>query len=96
MRKEFNPTPDMRTVARYSSIAKSALSNVGQRPLCEAEAEQTEGAATKAVRLPVRIKVLEIQVPIRNPYDIGVEATLAALRRAGVLTKSGKLGRTFR
>lgn len=31
-----------------------------------------------------------------NPYDIGTEATLAALRRSGVLTKSGKLGKTFR
>jgi len=32
----------------------------------------------------------------KNPYDIGIEATLAALRRSGVLTRSGKLGKTFR
>lgn len=31
-----------------------------------------------------------------NPYDIGTEATLAALRRSGILTRSGKLGKTFR
>ncbi|WP_175170397.1 hypothetical protein [Achromobacter kerstersii] len=47
-------------------------------------------------RLPVRIKVLEVEVPADNPYDIGIEKTLEALRRSGVLTKSGKLGKPFR
>lgn len=46
--------------------------------------------------LPARIKVLEVQVPMGNPYDIGIEETLLALRRSGVLTKSGKLGKIFR
>lgn len=52
--------------------------------------------ALRKRRLPVRIKVLEVEVPAVNPYDIGVEKTLEALRQSGVLTKSGKLGKLFR
>lgn len=46
--------------------------------------------------LPVRIKVLAVQVPIGNPYDIGTQDTLLALHQSGVLTKTGKLGKPFR
>lgn len=53
-------------------------------------------ATSRMRRLPVRIKVLEVEVPADNPYDIGIEKTLEALRQSGVLTKSGKLGKLFR
>lgn len=53
-------------------------------------------AASDNSPLPVRIKVLSVQVPIGNPYDIGIQETLLALRRSGVLTKTGKLGKPFR
>lgn len=57
---------------------------------------RVDNAATNTACFPVRIKVLETQVPAHNPYDIGTEKTLEALRQSGVLTKSGRLGRTFR
>lgn len=57
---------------------------------------RADDAAANRARFPVRIKVLETQVPSHNPYDIGPEKTLEALRQSGVLTKSGKLGRPFR
>lgn len=52
--------------------------------------------AMRKRRLSVRIKVLDVVVPADNPYDIGVEKTVEALRRSGVLTKSGKLRKRFR
>lgn len=97
MRKKINSTPGMKMVVRYSTIAKSTLSKVAKLPNDRAEAPgSAESTAARAVRMPVRIKVLQIQVPTHNPYDIGTEETLAALRRSGILTKTGKLGRTFR
>lgn len=53
-------------------------------------------AASRSGRLPVRIKVLEVEGPADNPYDIGAEKTLEALRQSGMLTKSGRLGKLFR
>lgn len=87
----------MKTVARYSNIGRTVLAKVsatakGKR----GAAMQADNEAAKAARFPVRIKVLETQVPTHNPYDIGTEKTLEALRQSGVLTKSGRLGRPFR
>lgn len=97
MRKNVNSTPGMKIVSRYSTIAKSTLSKVANVSSGNAEAANpAESTAKRAVRLPVRIRVLQFQVPTHNPYDIGIEETLVALRRSGVLTKSGKLGRIFR
>jgi len=97
MRKKVNSTPGMKMVVRYSTIAKSTLSKVAKPAKDRAEAPKpAESTAASALRMPVRIKVLQLQVPTHNPYDIGTEETLAALRRSGVLTKSGKLGRIFR
>lgn len=97
MRKNVNSTPGMKIVSRYTTIAKSTLSKVANVPNGNAEAaDPAERTAERAVRLPARIRVLQFQVPIHNPYDIGLEETLEALRRSGVLTKSGKLGRIFR
>jgi len=62
----------------------------------EASGRSQIGRPSRIGRLPVRIKVLEVEVPADNPYDIGTEKTLEALRRSGVLTKSGKLGKLFR
>lgn len=82
-----------RVIARYSRIGPYSSSE-NKTPV---EAPKLAGqAASRKGRLPVRIKVLEVEVPADNPYDIGVEKTLEALRRSGVLTKSGKLGKLFR
>lgn len=96
MRKNVKSAPGMKIVSRYSTIAKSTLSKVANVPSGNAEAANPVGTAKRAVRLPARIRVLQFQVPTHNPYDIGPEETLAALRRSGVLTRSGKLGRIFR
>lgn len=82
-----------KVIARYSRIGPYSSSENEQR----ADAPKLAGeAASRTGRLPVRIKVLEVEVPADNPYDIGIEKTLEALRRSGVLTKSGKLGKLFR
>lgn len=97
MRKSRNSTHGMKTVARYSSIGKSVLAKAAATPKCEARAGmRADSAAARTERFPVRIKVLETQIPTHNPYDIGTEKTLEALRQSGVLTKSGRLGRLFR
>lgn len=85
----------MKTVARYSRIdfVSKEAAGPGALPSTLGKAER---AAVREVAMPVRIKVLEIQVPVGNPYDIGTRATLQALRQSGVLTKSGKLGKPFR
>lgn len=81
-----------RVIARYTRIGPYSSEN--KKP---ADGLKFAGeAASRKGRLPVRIKVLEVEVPADNPYDIGVEKTLEALRRSGVLTKSGKLGKLFR
>lgn len=80
-------------IARYSRIGPYSSSE-NKKPL-DAPKLAREAASRKG-RLPARIKVLEVEVPTDNPYDIGVEKTLEALRRSGVLTKSGKLGKLFR
>lgn len=80
-------------IARYSRIGPLSSSETRER----ADAPKLAGdAASRKGRLPVRIKVLEVEVPVDNPYDIGTEKTLEALRQSGVLTKSGKLGKLFR
>lgn len=85
--------PHTRVSARYSRIGPFSSSET-RKP---AEAPKLAGeTASRQGRLPARIKVLEVEVPADNPYDIGVEKTLEALRRSGVLTKSGKLGKLFR
>jgi len=97
MMKNRNSTPGMKTVARYSSISKSVLARVTATPEGEARAAMpADSTAANTGRIPVRIKVLETHIPAHNPYDIGTEKTLEALRQSGVLTKSGRLGRLFR
>ena len=83
----------IRVIARYTRIG----------PLASSETKVPEDAPRLAGetalckrRLPLRIKVLTVKVPADNPFDIGIERTLEALRQSGVLTKSGKLGKPFR
>lgn len=93
MRKTVFSVPKTRIRARYSKIGPIAASKTKKPP---DESESAEVDALTKRRLPVRIKVLAVNVPIGNPYDIGIEETLKALRRSGVLTKAGKLGKIFR
>jgi hypothetical protein len=93
MRKTATAMYRIKVIARYSRIGPYSYSE-NKKP---ADAPKLVGeAASHKGRLPVRIKVLEVEVPAVNPYDIGVEKTLEALRQSGVLTKSGKLGKLFR
>lgn len=96
MIKASHPKPHMKTVSRYSTIAKRSSEN-NVAPESQSDADGNVGSpVAKSASMPVRIRVLQIQVPVGNPYDIGTRATLQALRRSGVLTKSGKLGKPFR
>lgn len=93
MGKVATAKPHTKTVARYSRVGPFSSSETLNQP---GSPTSTEEATLRKRRLPDRIKVLTVQVPVGNPYDIGIEQTLKALRRSGVLTKSGKLGKTFR
>lgn len=82
-----------RVIARYLRIGPLASSKT-KKPV---DAPKLAGdTALRKRRLPLRIKVLTVQVPADNPYDIGIEKTLEALRQSGVVTKSGKQGKPFR
>jgi hypothetical protein len=79
-----------KTATRYSRVTPAAAKpKAGKKPSIVA-------VRAKKSSLPSRIQVLKTVVPNGNPYDIGVEATLKALRQSGVLTAAGKLGKTFR
>lgn len=93
MEKTATAMPRTRVIARYSRIGPYSSSENKNQVDAPKLAGQT---ASRKGRLPVRIKVLEVEVPADNPYDIGTEKTLEALRQSGVLTKSGKLGKLFR
>ncbi len=68
---------------RSSNEGKASRSSA-ERPLCDEQLNDMPG------------KVSAGGSASKNPYDIGIEATVAALKRSGVLTRSGKLGKTFR
>lgn len=68
---------------RSSNEGETSRSSA-ERPLCEEQLKDISGKDTAGGGAS------------KNPYDIGTEATVAALRCSGVLTPSGKLGKTFR
>lgn len=89
MHKQAPAKLSTKTATRYSRISTPSTPAKGKVTGVKRK------AAAKTV-MPSRIQVLQTQVVEGNPYDIGTEATLAALRRSGVLTAKGKLGKTFR